>query len=86
MAEQKISIVVDDLTIGDLETIEEIAGEPAGRVFSQDFSAGTLKALIFVAQRRENPDFTLEDAANVRFGDIDLVTDEDPQTGADSES
>lgn len=82
----KIKIEVDDLTIGDLETIEEIAGEPAGRVFSQDFSAKVLKALIFVVKRQENPDYTLEEASQVRFGDIDLVTDEDPPSGADSES
>lgn len=82
--EQAVRIVVDDLTIGDLEAIEEIAGEPAGNVFTQSFRANTLKALVYVVNRRGNPDYTLEDAARVRFGDIDLVTDEDPPSGDDS--
>lgn len=45
-----------------------------------------VKALVYIVGRRDNPDFTLEDAANVRFDEIEWEEpdEEDPTNAAGS--
>lgn len=59
-----------EITIGDLETIEDICGKPYEEMDFENPPAKLVKALIYISERRKNPAFTLEDAANVRLGDI----------------
>jgi hypothetical protein len=43
-----------------------------------------LKALIFLSERRANPDFTLDDARKVKVSDLEIVSAEpDPTTQTD---
>jgi hypothetical protein len=45
-----------------------------------------LKALIWISQRVDNPDFTLQDARNVRVSALELVGTEDGQGNDEEQS
>lgn len=42
-----------------------------------DMSAKVLKGLIWIAQRQDDPDFTLADARNVKVTELDIVRAEE---------
>lgn len=47
-------------------------------------STKALKALIWITQRVENPEFTIEDARNVRVGALEIVAgDEGNESGSE---
>ncbi len=68
MSDDVMNIDLDDLTIGEVIEIESITGvamdamqdpgEPKGRM---------LQAMAFISRRRTDPDFTLEDALNLKL-------------------
>ena len=59
------------LTVGDLEDIEDATGIPAFRFFSQmGKSLKGTAALIWVLRRKEDPDFTYEQARNLPMGKV----------------
>ena len=78
----------DSLTVGELEDFAEVAGmefsEASYVVEVEDGKGGTttarrmkakgLVALVYVLQRRTNPDFTLEDARKVKMADFNVPT------------
>lgn len=71
---ETLNLNLDSLTIDEMETMEEITGAP----FDEAFGAGkpkakVLRALAFIIKRREDPDFTLEDA-----GKLAIRLDADP--------
>lgn len=73
----ELSIELESLTVGEIEEIEEITGYPIDKVFDGDRPRGkVLRAIGFVVKRRENPDFTLEDAGRlvVRLAEPDPTT------------
>jgi hypothetical protein len=80
-AEEKLRISEDDLTVGDLEDFEDIVGRPIGEVLPRTRaeakgwvpSAKVLKALVFIAKRRDDPGFTIEDARRVRVTELELA-------------
>lgn len=78
----KIRVNPSDLTLGDMADLEEHVGIPGSEIFSQlsegDWSAKMFEGLVLVTARRDNPDFTIEDARNVRLADLEMVADEDP--------
>jgi hypothetical protein len=58
----------ETLTIGEVETIEHISGSPIDALMDDKALKGkSLKAVVFVIKKRENPAFTLEDAAQLSF-------------------
>ena len=57
---------VEDLELWEVETIEEVAGLPIDEV---DFNrAAPLRALAFIAMRRQNPRFTMDEARHIKLG------------------
>ncbi|MEO6088505.1 MAG: hypothetical protein ABIQ18_35875 [Umezawaea sp.] len=59
---------INDLTVGEIETIESLIDAPIDAVGEKGFRKGTfLRAIAFVISQRTNPEFTWEDAANVRM-------------------
>lgn len=72
---------LNELDLGDLETVEEITGKNTGRVLKEfetgDLWASTLKAVLFVTLRREYPSMTFEDAAKVKMIALSDDTDLD---------
>lgn len=66
MADEYLDINLGELRVHEIETIEEIIDGPIDRVFTEGAPRGkALRAIGYVVKRRENPDFTLEDAGNL---------------------
>lgn len=80
----EIVLDVNQLTVGDVEDIEDICGKPFEELDFENPSAKLMKAVIYVNGRRDNPDFTLEDARQVRLGDVTLKESDPPQGGSAS--
>ena len=60
----------ESLTIGEVETIEQISGSPIDALMDAAALKGkSLKAVVFVVKKRENAMFTLEDASKLSFKD-----------------
>jgi hypothetical protein len=56
------------LTLDEVETIENLSGVPMDELMNQGKLKGkTLKAIIWVAKRRTDPNFKFEDAGKVTF-------------------
>ncbi len=70
----------DTLTLGEYAAIEEVTGWDYPRIFTALSGEGVtsprfLLALQLVAGARETPGYTLEDAAQVRFLDLNREDD-----------
>lgn len=75
-----LDINLDDLTIAEIETMEDVIGGPIDEAFKEGRPRGkALRALGYVIKRRTNPEFTLEDAGNLHI----RMNDTDPTTAAD---
>lgn len=56
---------LDDLELGELESLEDFMSAPIG-----ELSLGSIKAtlyLVYLIKRREKPDYTLDDARSEKF-------------------
>lgn len=74
--DEYLEIDLGDLRVHEIETIEEVIGTSIDQAFAEGAPRGkALRAIGFVVKRRTNPDFTLEDAGNLR-----LRLAEDPTT------
>ncbi len=62
----------NELTLGQMEQLEEATGIELGVLAAQmqegKFSAKVLKAIVFMLMSAQDPDFTIEDAANIKIG------------------
>jgi hypothetical protein len=59
--------VVADMTVGEIELVEDKTGRPITHIFDEDAPKGTaLRVLGYIIKRRESPDFTWEDSENLR--------------------
>lgn len=54
-------------------------GKPAMAV---KVTAKTLKGLVWIANRHDNPDFTLDDARNTRVTDLEIIRADDDDESA----
>lgn len=73
-------IDLNHLTIAEIETVEEIIDAPIDAVQDPKIRKGkVLRAIAYVMKKRENPDFTLEDAGNTR---VMFSVDPIPPTGS----
>ncbi len=63
-----LSVDVNDLTVGEIETIEDLIDASIDSIGEKGARKGRfLRAVAYVVKRREDPEFTWEDAANVRM-------------------
>lgn len=70
-----LTIDLNDLRVHEIETIEEVIGTSIDEAFGAGAPRGkALRALGYVIKRRDNPDFTLEDAGNLRLSLVDPPT------------
>ena len=75
----------DDLTLGELDEIGELTGY--AELTGQDFwtSAKTLRAVAYIAARRERPDLTYDETSTWTLKDVYAlvdISDTDPTTPA----
>jgi hypothetical protein len=69
-----LRVSVEDMTLGELEEFEDIAGVPVSALSNGTPPAKAVTALVFISQKRENPAYTMDDARKekikfVQFGD-----------------
>lgn len=76
-------IDVNDLTLGEVEVFEQLSGQSLDDLLSGRVTTTTVLALITVTQRRENPDYGMEDARAVRIGELILDGAADPTEAQD---
>lgn len=63
MDDDTIELDLDRMTLGELDTIAEVAGtEAAKAMMAGEMSPKALIAVAYVVKRRDNPEFTIEDA------------------------
>ena len=76
MTDDIMSIDLDSLTIGEVIEIEEITGLAMDAMQDPSAPKGRmLQAMAFISRRRTDPDFTLEEALNLK---LSVEGDEDP--------
>ena len=76
-----INFNLNDLTIGEIVTIEELTGLPFDAMTDPDKPKGKLlPAIAYISKRRENPEFTFEMAADLK---LNLASDEADFTHGD---
>jgi hypothetical protein len=79
MADETLSINFDDLTIGDLEVLEDVAGPTAMKELqSGEYSAKLLKAFVLIAKRKSDPSFTAEQASQIKLSVLNKINIEAP--------
>lgn len=66
----QISIDINDMTLGELEEIEETTGLAISALGNG--TAKAMTALIWISERRNNPEFTLDDARKVRISEVEF--------------
>ena len=71
----KLTINIDDLTVGDIEDFEAACGldffslvKAGGKL---DIPIRALAPLIWITERKSNPEFTLADARSVKMTEIE---------------
>lgn len=63
MDDETITLDLDAMTLGELDTIAEVAGADAAKaMMGGEMSPKALIAVAYVVKRRDNPEFTIEDA------------------------
>ena len=76
-----INFNLNDLTIGEIVTIEELTGLPFDAMTDPDKPKGKLlQAIAYISKRRENPEFTFEMAGDLK---LNLASDEADFTHGD---
>ena len=79
--ESTLDFNLNDLTIGEIVTIEELTGLPFDAMTDPDKPKGKLlQAIAYISKRRDNPEFTFEDAGNLK---LNLSSDEADFTQGD---
>lgn len=75
----------DDLTIEEIEIIEDVVGASFESLQKGDAPTGkTLRAIVYIVKRRTNPDFTLDDAGKVNIKEVDGLFDVTPDRPTDA--
>jgi hypothetical protein len=75
----ELNIDLSELKVSEIEEIEDRLGIPIGEAFGQNKPMGkSLRALGFVIQRRDNPEFTWEEAGDL----VVKLKDDVPPTDA----
>ena len=65
------TIDINDLTIGEVVLIEEMTGLPLDALGQPDVPKGKMmQALAFISKKREDPDFTWEQAGDLKINAV----------------
>ena len=65
---ESLSLDISDLTIAEIVEIEELTGMPLDSLGQPDKPKGKmLQAMAYISKKRDNPDFTFEDAGKIKI-------------------
>jgi len=71
-------IKFDELTLDEIEEMEQLIGRAIDEAFVDGKPKGrALKVLVYIAKRRDNPKFTLEDAGKLSQAEATQFFSED---------
>lgn len=63
-----VTVAIEGLTLDEIELVENLAQRPIETLMNEDAPKGrTLKALVFVIQKRTNPDVKFEDIGRMNL-------------------
>lgn len=68
---------LDDFELGELEWLEEYIGKPLNDPAALN-SMKTAVAFVYLIKRRENPEFSLDEARKLKLSVIDASDDDEP--------
>ena len=72
-----LKINPEDLTLGDIETIEDLSGQPIGWLGNSDKPQGKMMvAVAYTIGLRDDPHYTLDQARKMRVEVDDTATDD----------
>lgn len=71
----------ESLTLDEVETIELMTGASIDQIMAEGSPKGkALKAIIYTVKKRQDPDFTLDQAGKFKMADVnELLVVEDPK-------
>ena len=68
MTDETFNIDINDLTIAEVGEIEDLTGMPLDALGQDDKPKGRmLQALAYITKKKENPEFTFEDAGKLKI-------------------
>lgn len=73
-----LTIDLDDMSLGEIVDFEDASGSLIGSIDESNLSARELVALVWIAQRRTDPDFTFDDAREVKVSQLNIPTEAAP--------
>jgi hypothetical protein len=71
------------MTLGEVEEFEELTGIDITRMPERP-PAKALSALIFLQERRKNPQYTIEDARALKISELEVEEPDPPTLAADA--
>jgi len=75
---EKLSINLDDLTLGEMDEFEELSGIKLSDIDGGSIPAKALIALVFISKKRTDPKYTIKKARAVKVTDLQLGADPTP--------
>ena len=75
---EKLSIDLNDLTLGEMEDFEKLSGIKLSDVEGGSVPAAALIALVYISKRRTDPKYTIKKARAVKVTDLQLGADPTP--------
>jgi hypothetical protein len=64
-------IELEDLTLGEAEELETLTGVTLESIASGRPPVKVLTALLYLVNRRDNPDFTMDDARSIKIAQLE---------------
>lgn len=80
----RLTIDVETMTLGEVEDFEELSGLSIMDLAEGKRTAKALSVLVYLQERRTNPEYTIEDARKLRIAAIDIGPAPDPTPAADA--
>lgn len=71
----KLTINLDDLTLGDLADLEDVSGVSLTGINLKTPPLKVVPALVWIQQRREDPKFTYEMARAIKLSELEMSGD-----------
>ena len=74
----KFTIDLNTLTLGELEEFEEKSGTTLEEFGNGKASTKATIALIYIQEKRTNPEYTMDDARKIRITEIEVAEEANP--------
>lgn len=76
-SDDTVTVNMEELTLGELEDLEDFLGVPATK-FGEASQGKLTRRLVYLMKRRDDPSFTYEQTANLTQSSLELVSSDNP--------